>query len=255
MIRVLSRALDLLEILAAQPAESRGLADLAAAAQLDPATARRILAALAERGYAEQAAPRGGYRLGPMAFALAAHGLYAPDLVAAADGPVAALAGRLGEAVLLAVLRDGRRFTLCQADGGRSVQVRTAVLLEPNPYRTATGRLLVAHLDPPALASFVRTNGLPGAEWPAARSRAALDAALAGIRRAQALEDFPADLAAVAVPVGAGGQVVAALGAFLPVERYRSRRAEIIGGLRATAAAISRTLHAVANPRESAPCH
>ena len=249
MIRVLTRSLDVLEYLAAQPARNHALAEVASAAQLDPATARRILSALAERGYAEQAAPRGGYRLGPMAFALGAHGPYAPDLVAAANGPVAELAGRLGEAVLLAVLRDGRRFTLCQADGGRSVQVRTAVLLEPNPYRTATGRLLVAHLDAAALATFIRTNGLPGAEWPEARTHAALDAVLASIRREQALVDFPNDLAAVAVPVCAGEQVVAALGVFLPVERYRIRRTEIIAGLRATALAISRTLHVAANPQ------
>lgn len=253
MIRVLSRALDVLEYLAERPADSHGLAAIAIATRLDPATARRILSALAARSYVEQPVARQGYRLGSMSFALTARGPYAPDLVAAANPPVAVLAAHLGETVLLAVLRDGRRFTLCQADGSRAIQVRTTVLLDPNPYRRATGRLLLAHLDPAALAAFIRAAGLPGAEWPEARSRSALDSVLARIRREPVYVLFHDGLAAVAAPVRAGACVVASLGAYMPVEHFRGRRTQVLKALCETATAISRAVPPVAASSKTQP--
>lgn len=243
-IQVLDRALDALEWLGRAPGAAHPLGDIAAGVRLHAATAARILASLAARGYVEQDGPRKGWRLGPMAYTLASRGPYRHDLVRAATPRVERLARDVRESTVLAVLRAGRRYTLCRADGGENVQVRSEVMHELNPYRRATGRLLLAHLEPRELDRFVEIHGLPGSDWPEVRSRKSLDEALGKLRQLGVLPIVSDGVAAAAAPVRERGRVTAALGVYLPEHRFRgAHRRDVLARLEEAADELSARLN------------
>jgi len=244
MIQVLHRAFGILESAAADPGRPRALGEIARAAGLNKATCAHILKTLVATGYMEQIAPRKGYRLGPRAYALGGGRAYRPDLVAAAEPALADLAAETRETALLAVLRGDTRYTLCQVDGQRDVRVRAEPMAARNVYETATGRLLLAFSPVGDVDAFVAGRGLPGEAWPEVKSADDLGKALAAIRRRRRVVNVtPTHVAGIAAAVVAGGEVVAAVGLFLPDFRFKGpHRKAVIDGVERTAARISQLL-------------
>lgn len=240
MVKALERALRVLEAVAADPETPRPLGAIAARAGLNPATAAHILKTLLATGYAEQAGRKAGYTLGPAAHRLSARGPYRKDLVRRAEPAMAALAARLGETAVLAVLRAGRRVTLLEAEGGAAVQVRSDLLREDDPWVSATGRVLIAGLPEGELAALLRAAGRPGGRWPEAASAAGRRAALERVRRRGCALVERGEVTGAAFPVTEGGRTVAALGVFMPAFRFVApHRRAVLDALRAAAAAAS----------------
>jgi DNA-binding IclR family transcriptional regulator len=240
----LAKALAVLESVAEDPGAEKGLGEIAANAGLNKATCAHILKTLVETGYAEQDAPRCGYRLGPMAYRLARGGPYRRDLALKADPFLAELARETGETAVLAALRGGTRLVLGVAEGNQGIQVRSDILHHDDVYRTATGRVLLAHLSDEELASFVATKGLPGAAWPGARTKAGLRKVLARVRRSgEALNRREPGVVQVARPVREAGEVAAAIGLALPEMRFRgAHRRKVTAALEAAAGRIGAAL-------------
>ncbi|NLC56499.1 MAG: helix-turn-helix domain-containing protein [Armatimonadetes bacterium] len=240
-IQAIRRALDVLEILAREPDVPQPLGEIAAQAELNAATCARILQTLVAAGYVEQVAPRKGYLLGPMAYALGARGPYRKDLVRAAEPLLTALAQAVQETVLLAALRRGRRVLLCQVEGDQTVQVRSDRLQCYDPYQSATGRLLLAYLPEEELEEFLRQQGLPGAAWPEANTEADLREALARIAEAgHLIRVTEAHVVGIAYPVWSRNTVVAALGLYLPEHRFAgAHRERILSAMADTADTLS----------------
>jgi len=243
MIQSVRRALAVLEVLSDEPERPWPLSEIAERVQLKLSTCANILKTMLDLGYVEQVQRKGGYTLGPMAYHLTRNGPYRRDLVELAVPLMADLAGEVRESVLLAAISGGRRTTLCQVDGDDVFRIRDGFLLQQDVCRTATGRLLLAHLPEGELRSFLAANGLPAAEqWPEAATEADLARELAGLRdagRAITLHDP----AGIAFPVSDGRVVVAALGLFLPRDRFKgAHKKRILAGMAATAASISEQL-------------
>jgi DNA-binding IclR family transcriptional regulator len=252
MIAVLAKAADILALVARSGERGATLTEIAAGLRMRIPTCANILRTLASRGFIEQIAPRQGYRLGVLPHQLAAAAPYRADLVRAAQGPVGRLANDLREAVLVAALGGGRRVTLCQAAGQRDLQVRTD-LLSGGVYDSATGRMLLAHLDADSLDDFVAVNGLGGEAWPEAATPADLRRELEDIRRAGLAQRRTTEVIALACPIRRGGVVVAALGVYMPLFRYRGEhRRNVLAGLRRTADSITQSLDG-AGPSVAAP--
>lgn len=255
MIQVLKRAMNVLEHLARAGRAPCVLGDIARAAGLNPATCSRILSTLARQGYVEQEGRRQGYRLGPKAFALAAHGPYGGDLIACAEPLVRELAGRSGETVIVAVLRQNCRYTLCRTEGTQDIQVRADAVLGDALYPFATGRLLLAHASPAEQDAVVAHDGLPTADvWPEARTRRDLARELERLRgAATALVTRNGQIVGLACPIRNADRVVAALGLYLPASRFAgAHRNTILKELKGTAAAISARLTAAQEPPSAA---
>jgi len=252
MIQSVHRALDILEYLADQPEAPTPLGQLADALGLNLATCANLTKTLVTRSYVEQAGPREGYRLGPMAHYLVRHGAYSRDLVAAAEPLLAALGAELKEHLVLSRLQGARLFMLSEAHGDEALQVRRDLLLVDDAYRTANGRLLLAYLSEPELAAFLRLQGPPGAVWEHARDESRLLAQLAGIREQGYYVDVsPEGLARASFPVRRGGKVVAALGLYAPEFRFKGKHKE--HGLRLLAEGaqeLSDRLDSVAFPKQ-----
>lgn len=245
MIQVLQRALNVLEFLAREGDKPSILGDIARATRLNPATCARILSTLMSEGYVEQEGRRKGYRLGPMAYALTARGPYRKDLVACAEPLVGDLARITGETAIVAILHQNTRYTICRAEGGQDVQVRTDSVLRDDVYPYATGRLLLAHLPPADQDAFIAHSGLPAAAvWPEARTQQGLLAELARLKAlATVITTNNGQVVGLAQPIRNAGQVVAALGLHLPASRFSgAHKTTLVQTMTAASAAISERL-------------
>jgi DNA-binding IclR family transcriptional regulator len=227
-IQVLDRALSILEVLA-QSSAPLGRNALAERLDLHPTTCSRILRSLANAGYVEQTEPKGGYVLGVMPHALVAGQPYRKDLVARAAPILEEWADTVGETVLLAVLRQGRRTVLQEFEGSDHVQVRKGFAQRWNPFETATGRLLVAYAGEAERAVVFRRYPLGTSEcseWLTPE-----DVALwsRGVRHeGQVIRSTESGVVGVAYPVCEDGRVTASIGTHMPAYRFEGRHAEVV---------------------------
>jgi IclR family transcriptional regulator, KDG regulon repressor len=227
MIQSLERALDFLEYLSQRPGEPVTGATLADHFDLNRSTALSLLKTLLVRGYVEQAAPRGGYLLGPMAYYLVRHGPYARDIVTAAEPVLTALAAELQEHLVLARLHRDRLFMLYHAESDQVLSLRSDLVMAQDLYRTANGRLLLAYLPEAELAAFLSRRGLPGAEWSQVGTEQELRLVLEELRAAgRYVDQTDQGVVRASYPVWQDGKVVAALGLYAPAYRlgYEARK-------------------------------
>lgn len=234
MIQVLQRGCDILEYLAAHRGRAVPLGELAAALDLHAATAARILKTWVNRGYASQARPKGGYRLGPMVFLLGYDGNPYQALIEAAEATLDRYVEATEEAVVLAVLQQGLRYEVAHREGRQTIQVREEVLHRDDPRRTATGQLLLAHLAPEQLDAWAARHA-PDTEWREALER------IRGRGRAQV--ERLSEVLGLALPVTQRGRTIAALGTHLPKTRFRGpHRKSIEAHLKQAAVDLSAAL-------------
>jgi DNA-binding IclR family transcriptional regulator len=241
MIQALQRAFDILEFLAQRGGEAAPLGDIARHAGLNASTCANLLKTLVSRSYVEQAGPRKGYVLGPMAQHLGRAGGFRSDLVQAAEPLLVALAAQVHESVVLSALHQDRLFELARAEGDSLLQLRRDLQLVESVYRAANGRLLLAYLPEDGLEGFVARVGVPGEAWPDMASGEALRRELGAIRQAGHYEDTREDgIARASFPVRQNGQVVAALGLYAPAVRFvGEHREQALRALAGTAESIS----------------
>jgi len=244
MIRAIRRAFDIIEFLGQNPDTPKSIAEIAENVGLPVATCGRILQTLVASDYVEQLARKRGFVLGPMAYLLASRGPYRRDLVRVAEPEMRNLANRVRETVLLVALHRGKRFELCKVEGGRAVQVCHDMAQHERIYETATGRGLLAWLDPKEVERAIERNGMPGKGWPEANTKARMARELQRIRReGRVILSAEEHIVYVAYPVYERDRVVAAAGIYLPDHRFvGSDRTEILEGLDDLARSIGKQL-------------
>ncbi|WP_426311219.1 IclR family transcriptional regulator [Cellulosimicrobium sp. E-16] len=218
------KALTVLEALAEAGPAGVALGDLSRALGLHKASLHRTLAALRYRGYAEQDATTGDYRLGPGATALATVYLGEENLPALLHPVLVAVCRATDELVHLGALAGTEIVYLDKVEPARAVRVWSAVGRRRPAATTALGRALLAHqpLDDGALAWYAAAA--PG-ERPvsAAALRATCDATRASGFATETEENEPG-ISCVALPILRGGQSVAAVSVTAPAERLGTRR-------------------------------
>lgn len=246
------RALALLEIIA-----HKGpivLAEAAAQAGCSRPTAFRLLHTLAARGYAQQDGARGAWRLGPRIGGLreaasdqtALHHYLRPKLEALARG--------CGEVVHL----YERAGVVARPNLVASPDPSMARFVPPDlisPLHAGVGRLLLAHA-PETVQAQVLAQPLPRFTANTITEPKRIAADLARIRARGWLQtdgEVEAGCLSLSVPVrDSHGAVVAGLAVVGPALRLRpARMRDFLAPLRATAAAITRTLGG--KPEESDP--
>lgn len=232
MIQVIERAATVLQ--AVGQANAPTFTELQRATALSKATLSRILASLQELGFVERAPDR-SYSIGPFLLELARPALGRRALSGVAERHARRLAEELGELVTVGTVRNGHRYNLARATVERSVVVDADLHVRPSPYDTATGRVMLAHLEPEALDEVVRVNGLPAGTWPGVETCKELTSALKRIREAGHATYLAPDgeAEAIAMPVrGPDGRAWAAVGASVPCYRLdRERRDAVLKAL------------------------
>jgi len=242
MIQVIGRAFNMLELISRN--EWMRMTDLAKGTGLGKTTAGNILATLRDLGYLAQN-DKSEYGLSDKFQALAATKISKNIVAKVAEENVRFLAADVSETVVLAVLVNGERYKLAEANPDRTITVNTAAYQGGCLFDTVTGRILLAHLNAKELRGIMKRYDFPhGRQWAGVTTQGELYAVLEKIRTDGIHIITMGDLIAVGVPVYEADTVVwGAIGVYLPKSRFtRRHRAEIIRGLKGTAERIRHQL-------------
>jgi len=235
-VQSVDRAIAILYLLAKRG--TAGVTEVAADLGVHKSTAFRLIAALEAGHLIEQDGERGKYHLGRGILRLA--GATAGRLeVPTESRPVCRqLAAELGEAVNVAILDSGEATNILQEYGTASITGRNWIGQRTPLHATASGKVLLAWMDPVALKEFLTSK--PHRYTPHTLTRAAsLEAELERVREqgwASTAEEFEIGLNAVAAPIfGTAGEVMAAVGTSGPsyrltVESFPAVAAALVAG-------------------------
>lgn len=241
-IQVIERMMSLLDALAESP-EAASLKHLAAATELHPSTAHRILAAMTNARFVERQ-DAGTYRLGIRLLELGAIVKSRINLREVALPYMQELHEKIGEAINLGARHDDEIVYLERTSSGRSL-VRVVYLVGGRAplHLTSLGKLFLAADGPQKVKDYAKRTGLPGKTPHSLTTLAALEKELDKVRRhGIAFDDEEAEigLKCVAAPIHDDeGMVVAALSVSAPSDRHDPNWVDL---LRQTADAVSRAL-------------
>jgi DNA-binding IclR family transcriptional regulator len=222
-IQVIERMMTLLDALAVAP-EPASLKQLAAATELHPSTAHRILAAMTAARFVERH-DAGTYRLGIRLLELGNIVKSRINLREVALPFMQALHEAIGEAVNLGARHDDDIVYLERTSSGRAL-VRVVYLVGGRAplHLTSLGKLFLAGDTPQEIRAYAKRTGLPGKTPHSLTSLAALEKELDKVRRhGIAYDDEEAELGlkCVAAPIHDDeGRVVAALSVSAPADRH-----------------------------------
>jgi DNA-binding IclR family transcriptional regulator len=233
-VQSVDRALSVLEILAAHG--EAGVTEVAAELGVHKSTAFRLVAVLESRGFVEQLADRGKYRLGFGIVRLA--GAAAAQLDLAQEGrPVSeALAADVEETVNRAILDINRAVTISQVRGPAALSTHNWVGQGTPLHATSSGKVLLAHA-PDAVRKDVLSQELQRFTPATITDPETLHEHLDRVVEqgwASTAEEYEVGLNAVAAPVrDASGDVVAAISVSGPsfrmgVESYPRLAARVV---------------------------
>jgi IclR family pca regulon transcriptional regulator len=222
------------------------VADAARAAGATRASARRCLLTLAELGYLEYDGKF--FRPQPRLLRLGSAYSETRSLPQIAQPILAAARDELQESVSLAVLTDFRVLFVARAEADRLISSGVSIGARAEPYCTATGRVLLAHLaDDEARAYLARTRLVARTPKTLTARKDVLDAVRAVRRSGFAMNDEELELGlrAVAVPVfDARGALVGAMSASASSARFSAAAMirEVVPVLQRHAVKLGRTL-------------
>ncbi|AXK45441.1 IclR family transcriptional regulator [Brachybacterium saurashtrense] len=242
-VQSVDRAVQVLEAIAREDGAS--VAALARELSVHASTASRLVASLEHHDLVERDED-GTVQLGVGLLRLAASARPRRDLTAIAGPVCEALAEELGETVNVAVLRGGVAVNLYQAQARSTVAMHNWVGDRTVLHATASGKMLLAQLDPDRRRELLR-GPLEAFTAHTLTDPGQLDRQLAAARErgwVEAIEEFEEGLVALAAPVrGPEGAVVAAVSAAGPAYRLSPQRLpEAAVVLRGATEEISRRL-------------
>lgn len=219
-VAAVARAVGVLDVLAAS-AVDLGTNEIARRAEVNPSTASRVLATLADGGLVQYMAATGRYRLGLRMFELGTAAVARVDLQGVARIHLRALADATGETATLSVPGDGAVMTVDFASGGASVQSVAHIGRPSVLHATAIGKVYLAcggRLPAGSLAACtertITDRGVLAVEVDRVRERG----------HARSVGEREPDLNAVAAPIrGRDDALIAILGLQGPAGRFDRR--------------------------------
>lgn len=219
MIQVITRALDILEVLGAEP---RGMTVIALAARLElnRATCANIVRTLLARSYLIKEAAGPNYLLGPRAYGLTRRRCFLHEMVVGARAEIDALAAESECSVVLTVIYQLRCYMIYAVRQELGTPPDEDAVLVEDISEKATGRLLLAQAGPDDRRDFLAANPKTAEQWP----EDAVTAAVPHLREDDYAATQSGHLTGLAVPVFARQVAVAALGIYLPTRSCPAKR-------------------------------
>lgn len=202
-VRALERALQILGSFSLDQPEM-SLSDLAAAVDLAPSTALRLLSILVDYGYVERSEATDRYRLGIGLFERGSIYIQKTTIEAEAHGPLTTLSQECNQTASLAVLNRGEIVHIAVIPPDRPIRYYATIGQREMAHCTGLGKMLLAGLPDEALERIVTQRGLPGRTDRTITSIGALRTQLEQVRRqGHALDDEESvvGLRCIAAPV------------------------------------------------------
>ncbi len=245
MVQSVERALNILEELGRIKDESKGIGvlELSRILELKSSTAHNLLKTLLQHQYVEKIEETKKYRLGQNCYNLVKEKLITNRLAKSAEPTILNLSQKLNESIVLAVYHQGERFVISKVESQQPLKVDMSFSLAPDAYHPVTGRVLLSQLTNEELKDYTKRHGFPGKRWNGISDFASLQKELIKIKReGMAIrQNKDEQICALAVPIMGGRErLIAALGIYLPLVRFRGKhKREIIKGLKDAAKNIS----------------
>jgi IclR family acetate operon transcriptional repressor len=245
-VRALERALDILAVFSLEQPE-RTLSELAAAAELAPSTALRLLSILERYSYVERSDDTDRYRIGVGLFERGSIYIQTTTLEAQAREPLADLAAASNQTASLAVLDGNMIVHISVVQPERAIRYYAPVGQREMAHCTGLGKALLAGLPDDRLDDLYADEDLPRRTPNTIPTRDALRTQLEKVRSAgYAVDDEEGveGLRCVAAPVlDDRNRVVAAVSASGAAGEFSDITIpRIADAVRATARMISRRL-------------
>lgn len=240
-VQSVERALSLLELLADHGGRLT-LAEIAAASQLPPPTAHRLLQTLAAQAYVRQDDDR-RYALGT---ALLGLGHAAGRLIAShSQAALGEIADFSGETTNLAMMEDDRVVYLAQATGRHRMRMFTEVGRRVLPHSTAVGKVLLAWQPESAIRQVLDRFGLPRRTARTVTDAEQFLRELVRVRqRGYAIDDEEEEegVRCVAVPVGPGPDAFLSISVSAPASRLSRHHRQLIDRMTEAGQQLHRSL-------------
>jgi IclR family KDG regulon transcriptional repressor len=244
-LQAVDRALRVLDVLA-DAGTAKSLTVISARTGLHVSTTHRLLTALRGRGFVEQDAEGGPYRIGPEAFRIGSSFLEEIDLGPRLRSVLLDLAARTGETANLVVRHGMEAVYIDHVISPQVATLFTRIGQRVPLYCTAVGKVLLAFAAPDEAGRLWRRLTLQRSTPHTLTSREALIQELDAVRLsgyAVDREEQELGVACVAAPVcDASGRTVAALGISGPAGRVLVKTQALAGIVRGCASAASRLL-------------
>ncbi len=216
MIKVLHKALDILEFISHDKDKVYSLTEIANEIDEKPTTCSNIIKTLLERGYVERVGKR-GYKLGIMAYSIVNISGYDIDLVNKAKDPLKELSEKINASAVLSVLKNNRKYVLLRIESNSIIQVNSTAMDISDPYKTSTGLVLLAYQQEDVINELIIQNGLP-LDF---TNKEEYLSFLSSIRKDEYLSmTVKKEIAEVAAPIKSNGNVVAAIGVYMPKYKF-----------------------------------
>lgn len=213
MIKVLEKALDILEYMVCDPDREYRLTELAGVTGDAATTTANILRTLCAREYLVHGETRGTYRLGGMARGMTPYAGLDVRLRDAAAEPMKALVAEFNASGVLSALRGGEKHVIARYRSDSVIEVNMEVVASNALFGTSTGVVLLSAL-PDAGA------GLQNARERAEKSFETWDyyrKVIADVREEGFFySSMKPSITEAAVPVHIDGKVVCAIGIYFP---------------------------------------
>jgi IclR family acetate operon transcriptional repressor len=245
-VRSLSRALALLEQVAAHP-RGASLGDLAARADLAPSTAHRLLKGLEAHRFVAQDTARGLWFVGVQAFTVGAGFLRDRDVVAVARPFMVRLMESSGESVNLAILDGAEAVYLSQVESRQMMRALAPPGGRAPLHASGVGKAILSGMTPEEAGDRARALSYAHYTEKTIRNGVALIEDLGRARlRGFALDDeeHAVGLRCAAAPVfNEYGEPVAAVSVSGPRARIADDRLPLLGAeVRSMARAVTAAL-------------
>ena len=223
MIKVVEKALNILELLSSDQNKEFFLGEIADTLKMDHGTCANIIKTLAMRGYVHQDGPRRGYKFGYMMFKLTNTAINNEDLTKIAREEIDLLGNNLNETAILSCIKNDKRIVLYYTTPDRELVVRHNIA--KSIYGANTGRVIIANYKPVHLEKCLIRLGLPSIdEWPeiydSNNPAGELRNRLVDIKRDGYEIHYDSNgIVGIAAPIFRGGHVIGSVGVYMPKMR------------------------------------
>ena len=224
MIKVIDKALNILELLAGEQGKEFPLGEIADTLKMDHGTCANIIKTLAKRGYVHQDGPRRGYKFGYMLYKLTNTAVNNEELTKIAREEIDRLGSSINETAILSCIKNDKRIVLYHTIPDRELIVRHNA--SKSIYSANTGRVIIANYTPAHLEKCIIRLGLPSKdEWPeiycSSNPLGELYNRLVAVKLAgYEIHHDSNGIVGIAAPLFRAGHVVGSVGVYMPKMRY-----------------------------------
>ena len=184
MILSVQKAMHLLSILSDFGGAPVSLLEISELCHYPKPTVAHLLATLSHDGYVTHDPEAHRYALGPRTYYLGRHGRYSEELVSICRPIMRWMEKKSHGTVVLSVIHSRQKYIIDYEDREQQIFSEHANMRIGDIYRTATGRILLSHMEPDAIREIYEEYGAPHrGHWSEVTSFESLVAELEKIRK------------------------------------------------------------------------